>query len=102
MSPTDATRRQQFIGDLRSLATYLEDHGQVPIPRHVGMYLQVNPLLDSEVTDESGAIAEVGRIAEILGVPVTVRSGHHVAKLLFGRVAYKVVAIEASERQVRR
>lgn len=100
MTQTDAVnRRQQLIDDLRSLATYLEEHGQVPIPRYRGLELQLSALHDSEATSEREAIAEVARIAGLLEVPITVEFGHHVAERRLGLVTYRAVAIERQVMQ---
>ncbi|MFI6902018.1 hypothetical protein ACIBKY_12195 [Nonomuraea sp. NPDC050394] len=99
MTHTDtATRRRRLIADLREFATYLEAHAHIPIPRYLDLEFQVHTRNDTDAATEDEAIAEVGRIAERLGVPVTVRSGHHVATLRMGLVVYKAVAIEEQAR----
>ncbi|WP_157247946.1 hypothetical protein [Nonomuraea typhae] len=94
MNYLDADDRMKFITDLRRFTAYLEEHKDLPIPRYLDFELQVHPRSGPDFTNEGERIAEVQRIAGILGVPVAVDSGHHTARLRFGRIVYAAVAIE--------
>ncbi|MEV4371315.1 hypothetical protein AB0J71_29880 [Nonomuraea sp. NPDC049637] len=90
---TPEARRGQLIADLHGLADYLDRHPEVPIPRYGPVRVSVHPIYDTEATTEAEAIAEVERIAGLLGVPLRVENGHHIACANFGAVSYEAVLI---------
>jgi hypothetical protein len=88
--PGDLFARAQPIVGLRTLADYLADHPQLPVPEY-----------GSEVTvypngSEAEQRAEIDRIADLLGVKPTDntgRDGHYTASKSFGRITYRAVHI---------
>jgi hypothetical protein len=55
--------------------------------------ISVHPLYDTDATTEVDAIAEIERIAALLGVPARVEHGHHVACADFGMVSYEALVV---------
>ncbi|GAA1630811.1 hypothetical protein GCM10009733_029480 [Nonomuraea maheshkhaliensis] len=86
-------RRRELIAGLRALAAFLNSNAQLPVPRYGPVRVSVYPLYDTDASTEAEAIAEVERIAALLGTTPTVQHGHHVAGVEFGRVRYQVVLI---------
>ncbi len=93
MTPIPHTRRAQVIADLRRFADYLERHADMPVPRLGTVRMAVHPLYDTDASTEAEAIAEIERVADLLGVPVTVSHGHHTAQLEFGTVSYELTVV---------
>jgi hypothetical protein len=89
--PADLFARDQTITGLRALADFLEANPTVPVSEYgqdYNLYVRTD-------TDAS-AVAEVDRIAAILGSPVrddTRRGGHYWAVKTFGRITYRAVHI---------
>ncbi|GIH79813.1 hypothetical protein [Planobispora longispora] len=98
--PVEA-RRNRLIADLRGLAEFLERHPEVPVPRYGSVRMSVYPLYDTDATTEAEAIIEVARIATLLGVPLRVEHGHHVARADFGTVCYEAILITQAARDRR-
>ncbi len=97
---TTPNSRDQFIGGLRQLADYLDTHPAVPVALH-GWDLLVSTHHDR---DPDG-IAEVDRIAALLGVPAEdeiADGGHYSAIKVFGPVTYRAFHIPARYRAVHR
>jgi hypothetical protein len=89
--PGDLLHRAKVIGGLRQLADLLEAHPGVPVCPF-GWDLSVYPQYD----DEAARVAEVDRIAAILGVAVadqTGQGGHYTAARTFGLITYAAVYI---------
>ena len=88
MSTSDETRRAEVAAALRALASFIEEHPDLPLPWNV----PAAPHLDG--TDEDDR-AEVDRIAAILGVaPHQNGPSHYEVHRDFGaRVSYGAVAI---------
>ena len=90
--PDDLFTRAKVIDGLRQLADYLADHPDVPVP---GYGWDLNIYTDSD-DDDAVALAEVHRIAAILGVTPaddTARGGHYIATRCFGLVSYRAVHV---------
>jgi hypothetical protein len=87
---TDPAVRQAFITGLRDLASYLDAHPVVPVPRYgAEIYLCASS------TDDGGC-AQVSQFARQLGIaaPTSVSySGHFEAARYFGPVGYRMLAI---------
>jgi hypothetical protein len=83
------SHRDQVALDLREMADWLDVESTLPLPRTVTIASHV--LLD----DDADGIAELHRLAEILGVvPIRNDVGHHIASRTIGAVTYEVVYIE--------
>ena len=85
-----SSSRTRFVDGLRSLATFIESHVELPVPGNVDVLYSV-----IAETDEQ-EIEEVDRIAAILGVTAMPEVGghHYVATVRFGpAVQYRAVAI---------
>ncbi|WP_113700635.1 hypothetical protein [Nonomuraea lactucae] len=93
MSPAQHHRRRELIAGLRALATFLDSHPHVPVPRYGTVRVAVHTKYDTDATTEPEAIAEVERIAALLGTTPTAEDGHHVAGAEFGSVRYEAVLI---------
>ncbi|MEV4020618.1 hypothetical protein AB0J35_60095 [Nonomuraea angiospora] len=93
MSPAQRHRRRDLIAGLRTLAAFLDNHSQVPVPRYGTVRVSVHTLYDTDATTETEAIAEVGRVAALLGVTPTIQRGHHVACAAFGAVCYEALHV---------
>ena len=88
--------RAQIIDGLRQLADYLAAHPAVPVAPY-GWDLLVSSHRD---TDTEG-IAEIDRIAAILGVTVkddTSNGGHYTAARAFGPISYQAFHISARSK----
>jgi hypothetical protein len=95
--PADLLARTQIITGLRQLADYLEDHPDVPVCRF-GWDLPVYP---GSRDGDAAERAQVDKIAALLEVPVTDRTGdggHYKAVRAFGLITYE--AIHVSERRM--
>jgi hypothetical protein len=94
MSPAQHHQhRRELIASLRTLAAFLDANPLLPAPRYGPVRVSVHPLYDTDASTEAEAIAEVERIAVLLGTTSTVQHGHHVASVEFGNVRYQAVAI---------
>lgn len=91
---THTPHRAQVIADLRAFADFLEGHPDLPVAKHHPVRVAVHPRYDTGATTETETIAEVERIASLLGITVTTTHGHHTARTTFGTVTYEAVAIE--------
>ncbi|MEW9531987.1 hypothetical protein [Microbispora sp. NPDC049125] len=92
MSITD--HRTAIITGLRALATYLETHPAVPVPRN-SVYVMYFPKRGSDAE----ICAEIDRIATLLATPVErTPSGHYTTVLEFGPVRYEATAVPADAR----
>jgi hypothetical protein len=88
--PDDLFARARMIVGLRTLADFLEDHPELPVPEY-GSEVTVYP--DGTEAEQR---AEIDRIAAILGVNPTDntgRDGHYTAETTFGRITYRAVYI---------
>lgn len=81
----DTTHRQDMIAGLRELADWLEDNPLVPVQRATEVVLQVGPELYA-----GDGIAEVDRIAALIGMPVEA-GRHYAVRRRFGPVRYQAV-----------
>ncbi|MFG6195419.1 hypothetical protein [Nonomuraea sp. JJY05] len=93
MSPAQHHYRRELITSLRALATFLDSHPQLPVPRYGPVRVVVHTLYDTDATTEAQAIAEVEQVATLLGVTPTVQHGHHAVCVEFGVVRYKVLHV---------
>jgi hypothetical protein len=84
--------RAKLLADLHALATFLEDHPEIPIsPYDVCIGHSVSVAID----DDRAGIAEVERIADFLGTEVSVSGGtHHRALLKIGGASYEATYID--------
>lgn len=92
--PGDLTTRSKVITGLRQLADYLDAHPDLPVGVY-GWDLNVYPGRDN---GDPAARADVDKIAAVLGVPVTDRTGqggHYTASRRFGLVTYSAVHVPA-------
>jgi hypothetical protein len=97
---TTPNPRDQLVGGLRQLADYLDTHPAIPVASH-GWDLLIPTHCDS---DPEG-IAEVDRIAAILGVTPEdglADRGHYSAIKTFGPITYQAFHIPASYRAAHR
>jgi hypothetical protein len=93
--PGDLFARAQMIVGLRTLADYLEDHPDLPVPDYGG---DVSVYPDGSEAEQR---AEIDRIAAILGVNPTDntgRDGHYTAEKTLGRITYRAVHIPSRAR----
>ncbi|MEQ4719378.1 hypothetical protein [Nonomuraea sp. B19D2] len=88
--------RDRLITDLHGLADFLARNPQLPVPRYGPVSIRVHARYDTDATTEDEAIAEVERIAALLGVPTRVEYGQHVACADFGTVAYEAILVTQS------
>jgi len=87
---TDPATRQAFITGLRDLASYLDQHPAVPVPKY-GTQIDL-----CAVSTDDGGCAQVAQFARQLGIapPRSIsHSGHYEAARAFGPVGYRMVAI---------
>ncbi|MFC4007957.1 hypothetical protein ACFOY2_12040 [Nonomuraea purpurea] len=87
-----AAHRERLIADLRGLADLLDKNPHLPVPKY-GVRVSVHPRYDTDATSEAEAIAEVERIAALLGVATRAEDGQHVAWADFGTVSYEAVVV---------
>ncbi|TYB56818.1 hypothetical protein FXF51_42695 [Nonomuraea sp. PA05] len=85
--------RSRLIADLRGMADFLDMNPQLPVPRYGSVRVSVHPRYDTDALTEAEALAEVERIAALLGVPIRAKNGHHIACVDFGLVSYEAVLI---------
>ena len=83
LEPADA-ERLVFAAALRELADFLESHPDVPVP----MYAEVRTFLGG--VPEADRVAEVERIAAILGRPTETRATHYLTRRVFGPTGYGI------------
>jgi hypothetical protein len=93
MGPAQHHHRRELIASLRTLAAFLDSHPQLPVPRYGPVRVSVHTNYDTDATTEAEAIAEVERIAALLGTTPTVEDGHHVAGAEFGSIRYEAVLV---------
>src|ERR1700728_1099586 len=94
--PADLFARTQIVNGLRQLANYLDTHPDVPVNEFGWDLLSCT----RETTDAAG-MAEVDRIAAILGVQVrddTPEGGHYTAAKTFGRITYEAIHVTTRRR----
>lgn len=88
--------RGQICEGLQALAAYLDEHPGVPV---TAFGCQITEF--TQGGDDAAGIAEVDRIAAILGVPAayqTAGGGHYQASRMFGPVRYRITHITAAAR----
>ncbi|MEV4473257.1 hypothetical protein [Nonomuraea sp. NPDC049504] len=90
---TSDAHRGRFVEALRGLADFLDRNPDLPVPRYAPVRMSVHPLYDTDAATEADALAEVERIAAVLGVTIRSEAGHHIACLDFGLVAYEAVLV---------
>ena len=87
---TDPKARASFIGDLRALADFLDQHSAVPVPLY-GECIT----LHADSTEDGGR-DQVNHVACLLGAAIiddTPGGGHYRAEREFGQISYGVVSI---------
>ncbi|WP_157253266.1 hypothetical protein [Nonomuraea typhae] len=89
MSPVQRIDRRELINGLRALAALLDTNPQVPVPRYSDTTMSIYTRYETGATNDGEAIAEVHRIAALLGTTVTVNDGHHFTRVSFGPVGYE-------------
>jgi hypothetical protein len=88
--------REQLITGLRALASFLEDHTDVPAPSYADVLVFPPDGTDDETR------AEIDVIAARIGTEATDENScheHYVASRTFGRVEYRAVAIPRARRR---
>jgi hypothetical protein len=87
-----ADHRQATIDGLRALATFLQEHPDVPVPPYT-----TTLLYHADGTDEE-QYAEVDRVAALLDVTPTAnaKDTHYRAARSFGPITYEALAIRAA------
>jgi hypothetical protein len=94
---SDAEHRTAIIDGLRRLATYLENHPDIPVGLSVTMHYSAS----ARVNDDEQARAEVARIAALLEVlPEASEHGHYTATKQFGPVRYTTHAVPKAALRV--
>ena len=96
MAYAEAGERSSFIAGLRALATFLEDHPNVPAPRLADVMV-----FPADCTDLEAQV-EVNTIAALIGSDVhdeTANQGHYTTSRGFGPVEYRAVAIPTGDRE---
>ncbi len=83
-------RRAELIADLHAFADLLATRPDMPAPRHVNAQYTV---LHHDFPSDADRVAEVERIAALLGVDVERDEQHATARLPLGRVEYVVHAL---------
>src|SRR5216117_1173379 len=84
--------RAELLADLHALATYLEDHPEIPIEPWDA---RISHSLGTNTADDAAGLAQVQRIADALGVELTVSGGtHHQATLKVGGASYQATYID--------
>jgi hypothetical protein len=94
------TPRDQLTAGLRQVADYLDTHPDIPAAPY-GWEL----LVSTHRTTDVDGIAEVDRIAAVLGVPVEdgiADGGHYAAIKTFGPITYQAFHIPARYRAAHR
>ncbi|MEV0619326.1 hypothetical protein AB0I81_38830 [Nonomuraea sp. NPDC050404] len=97
----DTAHRDRLIADLRGLADFLARNPELPVPRYGPVSVRVHPRYDTNATTEAEALAEVERIAALLGVTTRAEYGQHVACADFGTVAYEAILVTRAARDRR-
>lgn len=95
MAYAKAGERSSLIAGLRALATFLEDHPDVPAPRWADVMV-----FPADCTDHEAQV-EVDTIAALIGSDVhdeTANQGHYTTSRGFGPVEYRAVAIPTGDR----
>jgi hypothetical protein len=95
MAHAEAGERRSLIAGLRALATFLEDHPDVPSPRWADVMV-----FPADCTDHEAQV-EVDTIAALIGSDVhdeTANQGHYTTSRGFGPVEYRAVAIPTGDR----
>ena len=89
MSYANADERGRLIAGIRDLATFLQDHPDMPAPRWADVYVFPSHGACEEMR------AEIDQIAARIGAEATDNAayGHYVASRHFGPVQYRAVAI---------
>jgi hypothetical protein len=88
-------KRSLLIAGLRDFATYLETHPDVPAP------IRLDVMVFPDRGSDSAVCAEIDRIADVIGAPVTDERGefgHYETARSFGPVTYSAIAILAKAR----
>ncbi len=96
----DPIARDQITTGLRQLADYLDNHPDIPVAPY-GWDLLVATHLDSD----THGIAEIDRVAAILGVPAENEipdNGHYSALRAFGPITYRAFHIPAKKQAIYR
>jgi hypothetical protein len=88
--------RSQIGEGLRALAAYLDEHPGVPVTVYGCQITEF-----TQAGDDAAGIAQVDRVAAILGVPATYQTaggGHYQASRMFGPLRYRITHISAAAR----
>jgi hypothetical protein len=84
-------KRMAFVTGLANLRTFLLAHPEMPLPEYPSVYVFLRPDGPEQI---SKALAEIGRIAQILGTKVQNRlheDGHYEAIRDFGGITYNAI-----------
>lgn len=81
--------RERIIADMRSLATFLEEHPQLPISPHTSVDVTYFPRTESD----QAALAEVVEAGAYLGRIPAWEGDHYLVEHACGAGRYRVVAI---------
>ncbi|MFI0480503.1 hypothetical protein [Actinomadura sp. 9N215] len=93
----DQSHRDRTIQGLRDLVAFLESNPAVPV-RPYSWTLSVPSGVSTDSTTDLRQRAEIDRIADALGVPVsdeTTDGGHYITRKHFGPVTYEAVHVPA-------
>ncbi|WP_214326018.1 hypothetical protein [Nonomuraea sediminis] len=95
MRTSEQNRRSDLIAGIRVLADFLELHPTLPVPYSVDVMAFPEP--DGSYAAQR---AEIDRAAEALQAELRDHDGHYTARVDFGPVSYRLIAIsnEASAR----
>lgn len=92
MTDTDRTARADLLQGLRDLADWLETNPDVPVADFATFELLIHT---GQLVGHDNAVAEVQRIAHLIGGTVESDSGHtHTARHFGPRVSYRALAID--------
>ena len=97
MAYANADERGRLIAGFRALASFLQDHPDVPAPCWTDVLVFPPRSTDDEMR------AEIDQIAARIGAEVAddAAHGHYAASRHFGPVQYRAVAISADARENR-
>ncbi|MEV4164253.1 hypothetical protein [Nonomuraea dietziae] len=81
-------RRTELISEIRELADFLETHPSLPTPYGLDALA-----LPAHGEGYEAQRAEIDRLTESLDAEIRESNGHYTARIEFGRVTYRLVAI---------
>lgn len=90
------SHRVRVVSDLRRAARYFEANPDLPVPESIK--ITVSPHHYAPIADDASMIAEVNRVAAIMGTALMVSADYYLTTREIGLVVFEVVGFSQAAR----